>query len=85
MNKDMTDYPVMSAEELAGRKKRNMFIALGIVVFMGLVFTITLVRIRENVARGQDWQAETASGQRGGVAESGTGTVLSNESEGPNE
>lgn len=80
MNNDMTDYPVMSAEELAGRKKRNMFIALGIVVFMGLVFTITLVRIRENVARGQDWQAETATGQSS-VAQSGTGTVLSNDSE----
>lgn len=76
----MTDYPVLTPEELKARKKRNMFIALGIVVFMGLVFTITLVRIRENVARGQDWQAETGTGQSG-VAQSGTGTVLSNDSE----
>lgn len=84
MEPSVTEYPQMSPEEAAARKKRNIFIALGLVVFMGLVFTITLVRIRENVARGQDWQAETA-GQQSGVAQSGSGAPPVTQSEGADE
>ena len=47
---------------------------------MGLIFVVTLVRMREGVARNQDWQAETSRGQSS-VAQSGEGTVLVEEVE----
>lgn len=80
METGSSEYPVLSGEELAARKKRNRFLALGIIVFMGLIFVVTLVRMREGVARNQDWQAETSRGQSS-VAQSGEGTVLVEEVE----
>ncbi len=50
----------MTEAEVAARKSRNRIIALALVGFMGLVFLITLVRLKEGVARDQDWEAETA-------------------------
>lgn len=64
---DLTD------EQLKARKKRNAFLALGIVLFMGLIFAITLVKIQEGVVRDQNWESETSGWQSSSVAESGEG------------
>ncbi len=39
----------LTPEELAARKRRNVAIALGLVVFMVLMFTITVLRLQANV------------------------------------
>ena len=69
----MTD---LTKEQLKARKKRNAFLALGIVLFMGLIFAITLVKIQEDVARDQKWESETSGWQSSDVAESGDGAPV---------
>ncbi|HEV7353242.1 MAG TPA: hypothetical protein VGN74_08970 [Brevundimonas sp.] len=39
----------LTPEELTARKRRNVAIALGLVVFMVLMFTITVLRLQANV------------------------------------
>ena len=46
----------LSPEELAARKRRNLWIALGLVGFIVLVFTTTVLRLNQN----QDDAAATA-------------------------
>jgi len=85
MSSDQEQYPsAMTHEQAKARGKRNKFLALGIVVFMGLVFLVTVVRMREGVVRNQDWQAETARGQQSDVAQSGEGTPPLRNDEAPN-
>jgi hypothetical protein len=42
----------LTPEQEAARKKRNVAIALGLVAFMALVFTITVLRLSQNIAQG---------------------------------
>lgn len=39
----------LTPEQLTARKRRNVAIALGLVVFMVLMFTITVLRLQANV------------------------------------
>ncbi len=43
--------PALSAEALRAQRARNIAIALGLAVFVVLVFVVTLVRLRGNVAQ----------------------------------
>lgn len=63
----------LTQEQVKARKKRNLVLALIIVAFMALVFTITVVRLQEGVARNQEWTTgqdtsgwETAPGIQSG-------------------
>lgn len=40
---------VLTPEQIAARKRRNMFIALSIVAFVVLVFAITLVQMKAGI------------------------------------
>jgi len=40
----------LTDEELTARKRRNLWIALGLVAFMVLVFLTTFLRLKQNVA-----------------------------------
>jgi len=40
----------LSPEELRARKRRNLWIALGLVAFMVLVFSTTVLRMQQNQA-----------------------------------
>ena len=42
-------YMQLTPEELAARKRRNVWIALGLVAFMVLVFTTTVLRLARNL------------------------------------
>ena len=67
------DRPLTPAEANA-RSKRNLALAIILVAFMGLVFAITIVRLKEGVVRDQDWEGETAGWQRDeAVVEAGEG------------
>jgi hypothetical protein len=39
----------LTPEQLTARKRRNIAIALGLVAFMVLMFTITVLRLQANV------------------------------------
>lgn len=39
----------LTPDQLAARKKRNLAIALGLVVFMVLVFAATVLNLRRNI------------------------------------
>lgn len=41
---------ILTPEELAARKRRNLWIALSIAAFVVLVFAITLTKIGGNIA-----------------------------------
>ena len=43
-------YVTLTSAELAARKRRNIFIALGLVAFMVLLFTTTFLRMMHNQA-----------------------------------
>ena len=45
----MTHPLIMTPEELRARKRRNLWIALGIGAFIVLVFAITLAQLQGNV------------------------------------
>lgn len=40
----------LTDEELTARKRRNLWIALGLVAFMVLVFLTTFLRLQQNIA-----------------------------------
>lgn len=40
----------LTEEELTARKRRNLWIALGLVAFMVLVFLTTFLRLKQNIA-----------------------------------
>ena len=40
----------LTPDELNARKRRNLFIALGLVAFIVLVFTTTVLRLQQNQA-----------------------------------
>jgi len=40
----------LTEEELSARKRRNLWIALGLVAFMVLVFLTTFLRLKQNIA-----------------------------------
>ncbi len=40
----------LTEEELTARKRRNLWIALGLVAFMVLVFLTTFLRLQQNIA-----------------------------------
>lgn len=42
----------LTPEQESARKRRNLYIAGGLVVFMVVVFLITIVRLSQNVANG---------------------------------
>jgi hypothetical protein len=53
MNDPLYNPPVfrqLSAPELAARKRRNVWIAIGLVAFMVLLFTTTFLRMMHNQA-----------------------------------
>ena len=39
----------LTDDELIARKRRNLWIALGLVAFMVLVFTTTFLRLKQNI------------------------------------
>lgn len=39
----------LTDEELTARKRRNLWIALGLVAFIVLVFTTTFLRLKQNI------------------------------------
>ncbi len=43
---------ILTPEELAARKRRNLFIALAIGAFVALVFAITMVQIQAGIQEG---------------------------------
>lgn len=45
----MTEGVALTPDELAARKRRNLWIALAIVGFVALVFLVTLARLQANV------------------------------------
>lgn len=47
-----TDFVVLSEEQKAARKRRNRAIALGLFVFVGLIFVTTMVRLAGNYNAG---------------------------------
>jgi uncharacterized membrane protein len=49
----------LSPEELAARKRRNLWLAMGLVAFMVLVFTTTFLRMQHNSQAAR--QARTAA------------------------
>jgi len=54
-------YIQLSPAELAARKRRNVFIALGLVAFMVLVFTTTFLRMLQNQKVAHQAQGVVAS------------------------
>ncbi len=40
----------LTEEELTARKRRNLWIALGLVAFMVLVFLTTFLRLKQNIS-----------------------------------
>jgi hypothetical protein len=47
---DQPAYLTLTSAELAARKRRNVWIALGLVAFMLLLFTTTFLRMMHNQA-----------------------------------
>ena len=57
MTLDPHNYPTLTEDEIKARKKRNLILAWSIVAFMALVLAITMIKLKEGVARKQDWSA----------------------------
>lgn len=47
-----TDFVVLTEEQKAARTRRNRAIALGLFVFVGLIFVTTMVRLASNYNAG---------------------------------
>jgi hypothetical protein len=43
---------IMTPDELAARKRRNLWIALAIAAFVVLVFLITMVKVEDGIVAG---------------------------------
>jgi len=48
----MSEPVILTPDELKARKRRNMWIAISIVAFVGLVFLITLTKLRDGLVIG---------------------------------
>ena len=61
----------LTPEQLAARNKRSLWIALGLVAFIVLIFTTTFMRMQANLAArtAQDRAAATAPAQPAQMAE----------------
>lgn len=53
----------LSPEELRARKRRNLWIALGLAAFMVLVFTTTVLRMQQNQANERALLGQPAAGE----------------------
>jgi len=53
----------LSPEELRARKRRNLWIALGLVAFMVLIFSTTLLRMQQNQANERALLGQPAAGE----------------------
>jgi len=53
----------LTPDELRARKRRNLWIALGLVGFMVLIFTTTLLRMQQNQAAERAAIGQPAAGQ----------------------
>lgn len=53
-------FVTLTPEELTARKRRNVWIALGLVAFMVLVFATTLLRMQRNLHEQQAIDAAAA-------------------------
>tara|TARA_R110002096_G_scaffold325390_2_gene519375 strand:+ start:1230 stop:1451 length:222 start_codon:yes stop_codon:yes gene_type:complete len=42
---------ILTPEQVAARKRRNLAIALSLVAFVALVFVVTVIRIGQNIAQ----------------------------------
>jgi hypothetical protein len=51
-NEDVVGYVALTAEQKAAQKKRNTAVALSLIAFMALIFTITVLRLSQNIAAG---------------------------------
>jgi hypothetical protein len=51
-NDDVVGYVKLTAEQQAAQKKRNSAVALSLIAFMALIFTITVLRLSQNIAAG---------------------------------
>jgi len=56
----------LTPEELRARKRRNLWIALGLVAFIVLVFATTIVRLQRNQAADRAAQAATLAAAEAG-------------------
>ncbi len=70
----MTETPrraYLTPEQLAARNKRSLWIALGLVAFIVLIFTTTFMRMQANLAArtAQDRATATAAAQPAQMAE----------------
>ncbi|MEO0465186.1 MAG: hypothetical protein AAF216_01480 [Pseudomonadota bacterium] len=48
-NEDMPEFVALSEEELTARKRRNLWLALALVGFVGLVLLVTVIRLSQGV------------------------------------
>jgi hypothetical protein len=63
----------LTNDELIARKRRNLWIALGLVAFMVLVFLTTFLRLKQNIADASATRAVAeAPAQPAGPANGGT-------------
>jgi hypothetical protein len=51
-NDDVVGYVKLTDEQRAAQKKRNSAVALSLIAFMALIFTITVLRLSQNIAAG---------------------------------
>ena len=72
---EFQDIHHLSPEQNKARRKRNLILAAIIIAFMGIVFAVTVVRMKDGVVRNQDWQKETAGSQTSPVVQSGEGPL----------
>lgn len=54
----------LTPDQLRARKRRNLWIALGLVAFMVLIFTTTLLRMQQNQATERALIGQPAAAQR---------------------
>lgn len=55
------DFVKLTDDQVAARKKRNLAIALGLVAFMALVFTVTVLNLQRNTADRRAAEAAAAA------------------------
>lgn len=54
----------LTPDQLRARKRRNLWIALGLVAFMVLIFTTTLLRMQQNQATERALIGQPSAAQR---------------------
>ena len=58
----------LTPDELRARKRRNRFLALGLIAFIVLVFLTTVLRLQQNQADARAERADGPSGHAAGAA-----------------